>query len=191
MSTDEFAWLDIQPGAVGVGQKRIARVKDHPLGDDKAWFCDGEYIWLRRAKANPATLERHERFVANGDYVHVETQDGVEVWELQESSPFKSKKTINLTEMDNYNVRRQAALAACRRDWQNFVDIMTYARERISANFGAHHAQAELVYTETYMAVMAAIAMRNGPSPQEVNNEVMALMQRKQVHKDKIITIGG
>lgn len=189
---DEFGWLDVTPT---VGQKRIDAVKNHPLGEDKAWFCDGEFIWLRRAKANPATLERHDRFVANGDYKHVETQDGVEVWELQESSPFKSTRgkgrEINISQMDNYNVRRQAALAACRYDWEAFRDIMSYLRDRIRGNYGAHQAQAELVYTETYMAVMAAIAMRNGPSPGMINNELLALEARKGEQRDKIITVGG
>lgn len=188
--SDEFAWLDIEPGVYTGLESRAPSMRKHPLGSDRVWECDGEYIWFRRHKANPATLERHNRFVENGDYVHVETQDDVEVWELQESSIFKRKKTINLSDLDNYNVRRQAALAACRRDWKTFSDIMEYLRQRIREHFGAHTAQAELVYTETYMAVMAAISMRNGPSPQEVNQEMIALFQKRQGNQDKIITIG-
>lgn len=190
---DEFGWLDVRPGTQGVGQGRIERMKAHPLGDDKAWFCDGDYIWLRRSKANPATLERHDRFVANGDYAHVETQGDVEVWELQDQSQFKRRggKEINLSQMDEYNIRRLAARQACKRDWPAFNEIMTYLRDRIRGNYGAHSAQADIVWTETYAAVMAAIAMRNGPTPPEVNNELLALMQRTGETRDRIITLGA
>lgn len=186
---DEFSWLDvdIQAPAAPVAPD-IVQQGAH-MGADKVWTCNGEYIWFRRGLSNPATLERHERFVANGDYVYLQTQDDVEVWQLRPQSQFfRPKGEVNLSQLNTYNVRRQATLAACRRDWKAFVEVMGYLRERFTGQF--HAAQAEMVYAETYGNVMAAIAMRNGPSPGEVNREVLSLMQSRRTQQDRIISIG-
>lgn len=193
----EFDWLDVQPGQHTGLEQRAPRMR---LGEhkdtDRVWYSDGHYVWFRRAEANPATLERHKRFLAAGDYKHIETQDGVEIYELQDSSQFKKKpQQIDIAGLNTYNVRRQAVLAACRRDWKAFRDIMSYLRERIvSYYFDPEHPGAnnfaETMYAEQYMAVMASIDMRHGPSPQEINKELHALAGGKP-NKQKLITIGG
>lgn len=195
LAAAETSWLDLQPGTTTGLEQRAKIMREGAMkGKDRIWWCDGDYVWFRRAKSNPATLQRHDRFVAGGDYKHVETQGDVEIYELQQKSPFKTK-TIDIGEMNDYNVRRQAALAACRRDFQTFFEIMTYLRERI----GIRHRSpgktdmtpfAENVYAETYMAVMESIKMRRGPSPDEINRELAALSQKK-AGKGKIINIGG
>ena len=55
---------------------------EHGLGKKKIWASDGAFVWFRRKLANPATLERHNRFLATGEYKHVGTQDDVEIYEL-------------------------------------------------------------------------------------------------------------
>ena len=194
---DEFSWLDVRPAVPSGLENRgdgIMREAGQE-GKDRIWYCDGEYIWFRRSKSNPATLERHNKFVGDGDYRHIETQGDVEIYQLQPQSQFKSDvvagKQIDIAQMDNYNVRRQAALAACRRDWQAFHDIMTFLRERINAVHGANRAGAEMQYAEMYMAVISSVEQRNGPGAGEINRELVALMHKDPISRRRMITIGG
>jgi hypothetical protein len=65
---------------------------------------------------------------------------------------------------------------------------MTYLRERISAKHGPNGNGAEIEYAEMYMAVMASIEQRNGPSAGEINKELLALAGKQD--QRKIITLG-
>ncbi len=192
-SSEEFAWLDtVQAPFTGLEQRADIMRPQAQDGKDRIWWTDGEYLWFRRSKSNPATLERHNRFMADGDYVYIETQNDIEIYQLQPKSQFQSEKqTLDIGQMNNYNIRRQAALAACRRDWQAFHDIMTFLRERINATHGANLAGAEMDYAEKYMAVMESINQRDGPSPGEINRELMSLMQKDPINRKRMITIGG
>ena len=208
----EFDWLDagtITQKTTGLDRRAQIMRAGAQEGKNRKWHCDGEYIWFRRKEANPATLERHNRFVAQNDYRYVETQGDVEIWELNDSSQFKTKKPekkvvqtprgeyeIDLSEFDNYNLMRQAAIRACKYDWQAFHDIMTYLRERIQKQNQAPGAPgvvtplAENVYADTYVRVMEMINQRNGPSPGQINAELMALLQKDAKNRQRIVTFG-
>ncbi len=190
---DEFGWLDARPAVhTGLENRGDGIMRDGgQFGKDRIWWTDGEYVWFRRAKSNPATLERHDQFCRSGDYRHVETQDGVEVYQLQPQSQFATKSTIDIGQMDMYNVRRQASLAACRRDWLAFRDIMMFLRERVNAKHGSNVAGAEIQYAEMYMAVIMSVEQRNGPSVGEINKELFAMAQKSPLSRERIITIGG
>jgi hypothetical protein len=207
----EFAWLDVPIDApvesaahLPGREKRFDEVMRAGalLGKDRVWYCDGDYIAFRRAKANPATLERHNRFTATGDYTHIGTSGDVEVYKLNDSSPFKikppepGKRVLDLGEMNWYNVRRQAALAACRRDWETFQNIVAFMREAINRNVGEGTATrwtqafADTMFADTYVALMESIKMRQGPSPGEINRELAALAARKKQNVNRLITVG-
>ncbi len=194
---DEFTWLDVQPTVYSGLENRGEGImrEGGQEGKDRIWWTDGEYLWFRRSKSNPATLERHNKFTEDGDYQFVETQGDVEIYQLRPQSSFKSEavagRQIDIAQMNNYNVRRQAALAACRRDWQAFHDIMTFLRERINAVHRENQAGAEMYYAEAYMAVMASIQQRVGPSPNEINRELRALMGKDPISRRRMISIGG
>lgn len=200
---DEFSWLDVRPAVHSGLENRGAGImrEGGQGGKDRIWWCDGEYVWFRRSKSNPETLKRHDLFVADGDYTYIETQNDVEVWQLQPQSQFKSDvvtgKQIDIAQMNNYNLRRQAALAACRRDWQAFRDIMSFLRERINAlnscskTPGQTTPLAESIYAENYMAVVYSIEQRRGPSAGEINRELLAMSQNKMENKHKYISISG
>ena len=145
-------------------------------GRSRVWACDGEFLILRRKKANPATLQRHETFLKTGDYVYLTTQDDVEVYKLMPSSPFKRKQR-DLTTIDSYNLRREAALAACRREWPLFVDALMELSGRIKGQY--HDAFAKTVYDENLTAIFLAINMRGGPTRAEIDREVQALRKRR------------
>lgn len=146
------------------------------VGKSRVWTCDGEYLGFRRKKANPATLARHEAFLRSGDYKYLATYDDVEIYQLQSSSPFKRKQR-DLTVLDAYNVRREATLAACRRDWSTFVDALLELSARIKSRY--HEAFATEIYKDNLTAIFLAINMRGGPSQAEIDREVRALRQRR------------
>jgi hypothetical protein len=208
---DEFAWLDIADDAVIEPTLHVPNVGKVPgeimqagakLGKDRVWFSDGEYIWFRRKKANPATLERHNRFTASGDYKHIGTSDDVEVYKLNDSSAFKIKtprapRVFDLEAADWYNVRRQAALAACRRDFKTFRDIVAFMRERLNRNVGDNTESrwtqgfCDLQWADTYTALMNSVKMRGGPSPQEINMELQKLRVSEGTSVGRVITLGA
>lgn len=190
---DPYSWLD--GNFTGLEQRADIMRTGSQDGKDRVWWCDGEYVWFRRAKSNPATLERHNRFVQDGDYQHVETQGDVEVWQLRPQSIFHSKdgprgKTIDISRMNDYNLRRQAALAACRRDFEAFRDVMSFLRERMQAIHALNPNGAETAYAEQYLAVMASIEQRDGPSAGEINRELHSLKLRAGEGRERLISIG-
>lgn len=197
MTSNDFSWLDVRPAKhTGLEGKAQIMRPGAQLGEDRVWWTDGQTVWFRRSKSNPATLERHNKFIAAGDYKFIETQDDVEIYELQETSPFKVKKTLDLNELDLYNVRRQAAIAACKRDYKRFYDIMTYMRERIDAMHrspgrGDRTPLAETIYAEQTAAVFQSIEMRQGPSMNEINRELQGILQKEKQAASRIITTGS
>lgn len=199
---NEFAWLEadsVEQKITGLDNRAQIMRRGAQEGKDRIWWTDGDYIWFRRSKSNPATLERHNRFMSLGDYEYVETQGDVEIYAVRQQSQFAIKegaRQVDIGAMDNYNVRRQAVLAACKRDWKAFRDITMYLRERINkANESPHHPGmatplAENIYAEQYMAIMASIEQRNGPSPGEINQELLRLLGNTAQARQRIITFG-
>ena len=197
MTTVDTSWLDDVRAPAPTPTAKIMQ-QGESGGKDRIWWCDGTHVWFRRKKSNPATLQRHNRFVADGDYAYIRTDDDVELYKLREQSVFAIKKTrtIDLNTMNLYDVKRLAAKAACRRDWQQFLDIVGYLRSGLNANVGEHtdlkwtQAWADMKFGDLYEDLLAMVAKRLGPSPQEINVEVAALMQRKGGGAGRIITLG-
>ncbi len=192
---DEFGWLDARPKHTGLENRAEIMRDGGQEGKDRIWWCDGEYIWFRRAKSNPETLKRHDIFVKAGDYKYVETSGDIEIYQVKPQSQFATGKQLDITMMNNYNLRRQAALAACRRDWQAFHDVMSFLRERINAQnrapTGGVTPLADDIYAEHYMGVITSIIQRNGPSAGEINQEIIALTQKDPVQNRRMISIAG
>lgn len=202
MEKSDFSWMDAPTPTEGVS---VTPTPTAPImqrgaqdGKDRIWWCDGEHVWFRRGKSNPATLQRHNRFVADGDYEYIRTDDDVELYKLREQSRFaiKQKKTINLAEFDFWNVQRLAAKAACKRDWQQFADIVAYLRDCLNQNVGENtelrwtQQWADMKFAEVYEYLMSMVRIRLGPSPQEINHELAALSSRKGVARGRIVTVG-
>jgi hypothetical protein len=184
------SWLElpqVSPGKKLTGErKRAPSMAATPLGKKRIWACDGEYVYFRRKKSNPETLKRHEDFIRRDHYVHVETQDDVEIYKLQPAWPFKRPQR-DLTALDVYNLRRETVLAACRREWATFIDGLTELSTRIKSRY--HDAFAVTVYQENLQAVFLAINMRGGPSQQEIDREVRALRQRRGDNVSRLIVL--
>lgn len=176
--TDE--WLDLPAIESGVklpGEKKRAKRMQHGLGKKKVWASDGSFVWFRRKLANPATLERHNRFLATGEYKHVGTQDDVEIYELMPSSPFKRQEAVDFSALKFFDARRHTIRAAVRRDWATFVDGLEHLAGGIKGQYDP--AMAKTVYNDLLSYVFVQITMRGGPSQNEVDREVAALRTRR------------
>ena len=186
----DASWLELPRITSGTKltneRKRAPSASATPLGKKRVWLCDGEYLYFRRKKANPATLARHEDFLRRLHYVHVSTEDDVEIYQLQAASPFKRPQR-DLTEIDVYNLRRETVMAACRRDWSTFIDGLTELSTRIKSRY--HDAFAKTVYQENLHAVFLAINMRGGPSQQEIDREVRAIRQRRGDNPSRLLVL--
>ncbi len=188
--TDE--WLDLPTIESGVklpGEKQRAKRMQHGLGKKKIWASDGSFVWFRRKLANPATLERHNRFLATGEYKHVGTQDDVEIYELMPASPFKRAETINFSELKFYDARRQTIRAAVRRDWATFIDGLEHLAGGIKGAYDP--AMAKTVYNDLLSYVFVQIAMRGGPAQTEVDREVQALRKRRGERSSALLMPAG
>lgn len=167
-------------------------------GRNRKWYTDGQYIWFRRKEANPETITRHNRFMAEGDYEYLGTDDDVEIYALRDQSRFKvagaGTKILDMDKlwsMGAYQVYRLAAVMACRRKWDNFVDICGFIRERLREKHGAATAQSDLEYSDFVEWLYASITLRLGPSRGEIEREMGAEMARRRKHtKGRIITLG-
>ena len=181
-------WLDIRSGGKKLtrDKTRAPTMQKSALGRTRVWASDGEYVYFRRKKSNPETLKRHEAFLKTGDYQHVQTQDDVEIYKLMPTSPF-ARPQRDLTTLDAYNVRREAALAACRRDWATFVDALSELSTRIKSQY--HDSFARTVYEDNLTAVFLAIDMRGGPSRVEIDREVKALRTRRGEDRKRLLIL--
>lgn len=191
MSSDN--WLEIggENAAVATSAKmtgetrRMKAMTKRLLGKSRTWCCDGEYVLLRRKQANPATLQRHEDFIAKGEYAYVATYDDVEVYKLQPASPFRRKEPIDLTSLDDYNLRRTIARAACRRDWVTYVDALEEIAGRIKGRYDPAFGQQ--VFLDVLADIELMIERRGGPGQTERDREVNAVRKRHGLGKGRQI----
>jgi hypothetical protein len=167
-------------------------------GHNRKWYTDGAHVWFRRKEANPETIARHNRFMADGDYEYLGTDDDVEIYALREQSRFRvagaNTRVVDLDQlwrMGAWQVYRLAAKSAVARKWDNFVDICGFVREQIRAKHGQAVAQSDLEYADFTSFLAASIAQRLGPSWGEVEREIGAVMARRRMNvKGRVITLG-
>ena len=199
LQSESSDWLDTGDIRSGI------MLPFHPImvkgafeGRDRKWFTDGAHIWFRRKAANPETLARHNRFMAEGDYEYLGTDDDVEIYRVREQSRFHvvgaNTKILDLDKlwaMGAYQVYRLAAILACQRKWDNFVDICGFIRERIREKHGAAVAQSDLEYADFTEWLFASITQRLGPSRGEIEREVGVIAAKRRMNvKGRIITLG-
>jgi hypothetical protein len=196
MTQDTSAWLDDEPTVSAPMSPTAERMRQGALdGKDRVWWCDGKHVWFRRSKSNPATLERHNRFVSDGDYQFIATHDDVECYALREQSIFAIKKprTVDLSIMSDYDVKRMAAKAALKYDWQTFSDIVVYLRDKMNRNVrqgGWTQQWADIQFADLYEDLVEMVLRRNGPNGQQINMELARLHRNSGKNTGRIITLG-
>lgn len=206
MSTD---WLSLKPAK----KKRKAKVSveaakklphEHKRakamvkslnGNSRMWLCDGEYVYFRPTRvvngekvtvANPTTLERHKRYLSEGQYTYIETQDDVEIYKVEPSSPF-ARKGMYLGELSDADVRRQAMLNACKRDWVAYTDCLEEMSGRLKARYDP--GMAARVYNDYLHYIDILIGMRGGPVAAERAAGLAGVRKRRGVGAGRLILL--
>lgn len=167
-------------------------------GRNRKWFTDGAHIWFRRKEANPETVRRHNDFMSRDEYEYLGTEDDVEIYRLTDKSRFyvasAQTRMVDLDKlwsMGAYQVYRLAAVTACKRNWDNFVDLCGFIRERIKHKHGQNGVQADLEYGDFTEWLAASIIQRLGPSWGEIQREVSVIAAKRRMNtKGRIITLG-
>jgi hypothetical protein len=200
MSATDSDWLDIAPGAtitsvtkLPLETKRGKAAIKKASGKSRAWTCDGEYVWFRRKKANPATLQRLTDQIARGELRHVTTSDDVEIYKVLASSPFH-RPGRDLTAIDLPTLMRETVIAACKRDFATFVDGLAELAHRVkNARYTdgkpADPGFAAILYQEKLEHVFNLIRLRGGPSVAEIDREVAALRARRKDGNGSLILL--
>lgn len=189
-----WLWLPGDGHVEGAGKlkgeaTRAANMAKGVNGKSRVWGCDGDYVWFRRKLANPATLERHQKYLERGEYKHAFTTDDVEVYVLQTGSPFRRKEAQNLAELDHYNLKRAAARAAVKRDWVTYVDALEEMAGRVKAHWPSN--QQKLVWDETLADLENMIQRRGGPTLIECDREVRNVRTKQGFGRDRRIMLPG
>jgi hypothetical protein len=193
------AQLDASP-KVAAAQKlplealRGKAMFQHVKGRKRIWACDGEYVFFRRKSCtDPSRPElvhqgivRHERFLANGDYTYIETQDDVEICRVNEQSTF-FRKGVYLGEMSEGGVRQAVVLAACMRDWPLYVDCLTELASKVKGKF--HDAHGTLRWNEHLAYITHLIHLRRGPSPAECSRGMQEVRKARGEGQGRIILL--
>lgn len=215
--SDEFAWLDepapekrrakksarkavkVAPGKKIDHEPLRGRVMFQAVkGRKRIWACDGQWVFFRRKscygttpdgrqETNHTAIHRHEKFLAQGDYTYVETQDDVEICKVNPQSPF-FRKGVYLGELADGQVRRQVELAACKRDWVLYADALEELAGRIK-NYGYTESHAKLIYNEHLVYIEVMIAQRGGPTPAECAAGLAQVRQRRGVGSGRVVLL--
>lgn len=179
------------------GRAMMSAVK----GKKRIWACDGEYVYFRRKSClGPdgqtdgsgnvhAAITRHNRFLGNGDYAHVETQDDVEICKVNPQSALYRKGQY-LGRMSNGMVQRAIVVAACKRDWATYADALLEFAGRIKGKW-QHATQAELAWNEVLQYLEIQVSMRGGPTPAECGAGLQNIRERRGEGSGRLIVLGS
>ena len=175
--------------------KRAKAMVKSLSGNSRMWLCDGEYVYFRPTRvvngekvtvANPTTLERHKRYLSEGQYTYIETQDDVEIYKVEASSPF-ARKGMYLGELSDADVRRQAMLNACKRDWIAYTDCLEEMSGRLKARYDP--GMAARVYNDYLQYIDILIGMRGGPVAAERAAGLAGVRKRRGVGAGRLILL--
>lgn len=189
-STD-FSWPKIEDPHAGEVTAAFRHLVDACMrGTDRVMACDGHYLAYRpfnREKdkeTNPRTQERFRDFQAAGHFKHVGTYDEVQIYELLDGSPFLQKKSYVIGS-DYWRDIRQAAKAACERNWVDYHDILGAMATALKS--GRDPGFASTMWGDTINQVAIAIQQMKGPTEAEVNAGFMDIRRKRGIAKGGVI----
>lgn len=185
-ATQDFTFLDEAPAepakqpaievpksAMPYDRVRFACLK----GTDRVWACDGEFVACRPNAFHEGSRTRHQRFLSMGHYQHVGTFDDVQVFKLLDGSPFRYDTPRDVRDMSSFELERQTAIAACKRDWALYVDILVEISTRLKSSYEL--AFAKQCYEESLARIENFIVMRGGPSAAETAAGLQIVRRRR------------
>jgi hypothetical protein len=167
-------------------------------GRKRIWACDGEYVFFRRKScidpAQPglvhAAITRHQRFLDRGDYTYVETQDDVEICKVNEQSPFYRQGGVYLGQLSEGGLNRAVVLAACKRDWVLYADVLEELAGRVKGKWQTE-GQRTVCWNEHLAYIDHLVSLRGGPTPEERGVNLARVRQARGEGKGKVILLPG
>lgn len=153
--------------------------------EGKVWGCDGNFVFYRPRRmiegvmtqvANPTMVDRHARFIRQGHYEYIETQDDVQIFRVTDKSPFK-RGFGSLDDMNESTLKRAIIMSAVKREWTLYCDCLEEMAARIQARAvtsdgqGAGQLQRNQ-WNEMLQYIEIQISMRGGPGPAECGREL-------------------
>lgn len=189
----EADWLEIEvPKArVPYDELRFSCMR----GTGRVWACDGEYVAYRPynhsldKEVNTRTAERHANFLASEHYQHVGTFDEVQVFKLLDGSPFKRNTKTFIPGQNLHEDVRQAAIAACDRDWVLYHDILDAVASGLKTYLTPTFAASK--YEDCLATVFVNIEQRGGPTRAEVDAGFGDVRKRRGYGGGKIVAVPG
>lgn len=185
-ATESADWLglEIPKAKIPYDEIRFSVMR----GSQRVWACDGEYVACRPAAFNPATHQRHSNFLASGCYEHVGTFDDVQVFKLLDGSPFKRNDKTFIPGQNLHQDMRQAAIAACARDWVLYHDILDAIASGLKNAFTEGFART--VFQDALAQIFVHIQQRGGPTQAEVDAG-LSNVRAKRGYGNKLIAVPG
>ena len=182
---DDEAWLNVEDPNAGKTTLAFRNLVDSCMrGTDRVMACDGHYLAYRpynREKdkeTNPRTKERMAQFLEKGFYKHLGTYDEVEIYELQEGSPYRHDKDYTVGQ-DYWKDIRQAATLACERKWSEYHDYLGGMATAIKS--GRDPLFAKTQWDEALKQVAIQIMHAKGPSEREVNEGFVGVRRARGI----------
>lgn len=182
-STVDGDWLEVTRIGTPYDGVRFSCMQ----GSGRVWACDGEYVACRPSGFHDATRRRHDGFLRSGNYRHVGTFDDVQVFELLPGSPFRRDNRTLIPGMNLYEDMREAAKAACSRDWVLYHDILEAMASSVKARF--HDGQAKVVFEDILAQIEQSIRLRGGPTQAECDAGIGDVRRRRGVGRGRAIAL--
>lgn len=185
-------WLRIEDPNAGVLPLPFRTLIDQCMrGTDRVMASDGQYMCYRPfnrefdKETNPRTKERVAMFLADGKYKHLGTYDEVQVYELTEGNPYRHDKKQYVIGQSYWKDIRQAATAACNRQWVDYHDLLVAICTALKA--GRDPGFARTMWDDTVNQIGITIQQMRGPSEKEVNEGFTGVRRARGLSKGGVI----
>lgn len=188
---DDDSWLDITDANAGKVSLAFQNLIDACMrGTNRVMACDGSYLAYRPfnrqfdKEVNPRTQQRFSDFTAAGHYKHIGTYDEIQIYELLEGSPFRHKKSYVIG-TSYWGDIRQAAKAACERNYSDYHDILGGMATALKA--GRDPAFAKVMWNDTLNQVAIQIQKMGGPTERECNEGFVGIRKARGISRGGIL----
>lgn len=189
---DDDEWLRIEDPAAGKTSLAFQHMIDACMrGTNRVMACDGTWLAYRPfnrqfdKEVNPRSRERFLDFQAAGHYKHVGTYDEVQVYELLEGSPFRHKAHYVIGQ-SYWGDIRQAAKAACDRNWSDYHDILGAMASALKGG-NRDPGFAKTMWGDALNQVGVLIRQMNGPSEREVNEGFTGVRKARGISRGGVL----
>ncbi len=192
---EDDSWLSIEDPNAGSTTAAFRHLIDACMrGTNRVMACDGAFLAYRPfnrefdKETNPRTKERMAMFLEAGHYRHVGTYDEVQVYELMPGNPYRHEKKQYIIGTDYWRDIRQAAKAACERNWSDYHDILGAMATAIKS--GRDPAFAKTMWDDTVNQVAVAIQQVGGaaaPTEREVNEGFTGIRKARGISRGGVI----